>query len=341
MSGFLILQNKYNDIALKYLKLIYMKKIIFALMIAGVSASCVSTKVYSELADKYSKLKSENQDLFDERDQLQKELDENSNAVKKLKADYEVASAAKNKLEKDIAALQNNLSNLQTAYDALEKNSNAAIAENLQKNRELLDQLEAKEIALAEERNRLETLENELAQRAGRVDELERLIAQKDAALQRLKDAVSKALLGFEGNGLTVEQKNGKIYVSLENRLLFESGSWAIGSRGRQAVEALGKVLADNQDISILIEGHTDNVPYRGGGDINGNWDLSTKRATAVVSILQENKGVKLKNITAAGRGEYAPIASNETADGKQKNRRIEVILTPNLDQISALLNEN
>ncbi|PJB12845.1 MAG: cell envelope biogenesis protein OmpA [Flavobacteriales bacterium CG_4_9_14_3_um_filter_40_17] len=318
-----------------------MKNIILALMVAGASASCVSTKVYSELADKYSKLKTENQGLYDNRDLLQKELGENGEAIKKLKSDYEATSSAKNKLEKDIAALQNNLSNLQTAYDALEKNSSVAMAENLQKNRDLLAQLEAKENALAQERSRLETLENELAQRAGRVDELERLIAQKEASLQKLKDAVSKALLGFEGNGLTVEQKNGKIYVSLENRLLFESGSWAIGSRGRQAVEALGKVLADNQDIAILIEGHTDNVPYRGGGDINDNWDLSTKRSTAVVSILQENKGVKLKNITAAGRGEFAPIASNETADGKQKNRRIEVILTPNLDQISALLNEN
>ncbi|PKP40040.1 MAG: cell envelope biogenesis protein OmpA [Bacteroidetes bacterium HGW-Bacteroidetes-13] len=318
-----------------------MKKIIFALMIAGVFTSCVSTKVYSELADKYSKLKTENQSLFDERDQIQKELDQNSEAVRKLQSDFETASAAKNKLESDVMALQNNLKNLQTAYDALEKNSSAAIAENIQKNRELLSQLEAQENALAEERSRLETLQNELAQRSSRVDELERLIAQKEAALQRLKDAVSKALLGFEGNGLTVEQKNGKIYVSLENRLLFESGSWAIGSRGRQAVEALGKVLADNRDISILIEGHTDNVPYRGGGDIRDNWDLSTKRATAVVAILQENKGVKLKNITAAGRGEFAPIASNETADGKQKNRRIEVILTPNLDAISTLLNEN
>ncbi len=310
-------------------------------MIAGVFTSCVSTKVYSELADKYSNLKTENQSLFEERDQLQKELDQNSEAVRKLQSDFETASAAKYKLESDVKALQNNLKNLQTAYDALEKNSSAAIAENIQKNRELLTQLEAKENALAEERSRLETLQNELAQRSSRVDELERLIAQKEAALQRLKDAVSKALLGFEGNGLTVEQKNGKIYVSLENRLLFESGSWAIGSRGRQAVEALGKVLADNRDISILIEGHTDNVPYRGSGDIKDNWDLSTKRATAVVAILQENKGVKLKNITAAGRGEFAPIASNETADGKQKNRRIEVILTPNLDAISTLLNEN
>ncbi|MDP2061072.1 MAG: OmpA family protein, partial [Flavobacteriaceae bacterium] len=295
----------------------------------------------SELADKYSNLKTENQSLFEERDQLQKELDQNSEAVRKLQSDFETASAAKNKLESDVKALQNNLKNLQTAYDALEKNSSAAIAENIQKNRELLTQLEAKENALAEERSRLETLQNELAQRSSRVDELERLIAQKEAALQKLKDAVSKALLGFEGNGLTVEQKNGKIYVSLENRLLFESGSWAIGNRGRQAVEALGKVLADNRDISILIEGHTDNVPYRGGGDIKDNWDLSTKRATAVVAILQENKGVKLKNITAAGRGEFAPITSNETAEGKQKNRRIEVILTPNLDAISTLLNEN
>lgn len=317
-----------------------MKKNIAPLLLAFLLTSCVSTKVYNELSDKYSKLKNQNENLFKENDALKAELKQAESDLATTQADYLKTKSAKEKLESEIAALQNNLANLQQAYDALEKNSNDAMAENLAKNRELLQQLEQREKALAEEKNRLAQLEKELATRSARVDELEKLIDDKEAALKRLKDAVSRALLNFEGNGLQIEQKNGKIYVSMENKLLFESGSWAIGTRGRQAVEALGKVLADNPDIAILIEGHTDNVPYRSGTEIKDNWDLSTKRATAVVAILAENKGVNLNHITAAGRGEYAPVATNETPEGRAKNRRTEVILTPNLEGISKLLNE-
>ena len=108
---------------------------------------------------------------------------------------------------------------------------------------------------------------------------------------------------------------------------------------GREAVVQLGSVLADNPDIAVLIEGHTDNVPYKGNSQLSGNWDLSTKRATAIVNILRENAAINPENLTAAGRGEYAPVATNDTAEGKAKNRRIEVILTPKLDEITKLLN--
>ena len=155
-----------------------------------------------------------------------------------------------------------------------------------------------------------------------------------------MKDAISRALTDFEGKGLTVEQRDGKVYVSMENKLLFQSGSWAVGSEGKRAVEQLGSVLADNPEIAILIEGHTDNVPYKGNSQLSGNWDLSTKRATAIVNILQSSSKIKAENLTAAGRGEHAPIASNETTEGKAKNRRIEVILTPKLDEIKKLLND-
>jgi chemotaxis protein MotB len=172
------------------------------------------------------------------------------------------------------------------------------------------------------------------------VDELEGMIAAKEESMRKLKETLSKALNSFEGKGLTVEQKNGKVYVSMENKLLFGSGSWAVGTEGKRAVMEVGKVLADNPDIAVLIEGHTDNVPYGGSGPIADNWDLSTKRATAIVSILRENKGINPQNLTAAGRGEFAPLSSNESAEGKSKNRRIEIILTPKLDEISKMLNE-
>ena len=166
-------------------------------------------------------------------------------------------------------------------------------------------------------------------------------MSQQKESLQLLKKSLSDALLNFEGNGLTVEQRDGKVYVSMENKLLFKSGSWAVGSEGRQAIEQLGSVLAENPDIAVLIEGHTDNVPYQGNGQIAGNWDLSTKRATAIVTILRENASINAENLTAAGRGEFAPVATNDTPEGKAKNRRIEVILTPKLDELSRLLKDN
>ncbi|PTM03526.1 MAG: cell envelope biogenesis protein OmpA, partial [Bacteroidetes bacterium] len=206
--------------------------------------------------------------------------------------------------------------------------------------KELLAQLEAKEQALATENSRLENLKKELEQRSNRVAELENMIAAKDAAMTQLKNAISKALTDFEGKGLTIEQRDGKVYVSMENKLLFKSGSWAVGVQGKRAVQQLGSVLGDNPEIAVLIEGHTDNVPYTGTSQISGNWDLSTKRATAIVNILQENNAINPENLTAAGRGEFAPIASNDSAENKAKNRRIEVILTPKLDEVTKLLND-
>ncbi|HET8753899.1 MAG TPA: OmpA family protein, partial [Salinimicrobium sp.] len=265
---------------------------------------------------------------------------QNEAKLQEKQAEYNAQLAKLNQLQSEYDALQSKLQNLQTSYDALETNSSSALAENSRQNRELLAQLDEKEKALKVEQERLEKLEKDLAARSQRVDELEAVIAAKDAKMNALKNSLSKALTNFEGRGLTVEQRNGKVYVSMENKLLFSSGSWAVGAEGREAVQQLGTVLAENPDIAVLIEGHTDNVPYQGSGQLKDNWDLSTKRATAIVQILEENSRIDPENLTAAGRGEFAPIASNETAEGKAKNRRIEVILTPKLDEISKLLNE-
>ena len=302
--------------------------------------SCVSPKVYKDLESKYNTLKDQNRQLSAENDALTSAKNKSLNDLKALQKEYDEAVAQRDKLQADYQATKTNLDNLKASYDALEKNSSASIAENAQKNRELLAQLEAKEQALAAENARLEKLKKELQERSNRVAELESVISAKDADMKRLKDAISSALTDFEGKGLTVEQRGGKVYVSMENKLLFESGSWAVGSNGRQAVNQLGTVLADNPEIAILIEGHTDNVPYKGNGQLSGNWDLSTKRATAIVNILRENSSINPENLTAAGRGEFAPIGSNETAEGRAKNRRIEVILTPKLDEITKLLND-
>ena len=316
------------------------KKLSLIALTLILTTSCVSKKIYTDLENKYADLKKENRKLSSSNKDLETALNKAENDLAKLQKDYENTLAQRNKLQADYDATKANLDNLNASYDALEENSSASIAANAKKNRELLAQLEAKEQALAAENARLDKLKQELEARSQRVAELESVIASKDAAMTKLKDAISKALTNFEGNGLTVEQRNGKVYVSMENKLLFESGSWAVGSKGKQAVKQLGEVLAENPEIAILIEGHTDNVPYKGNEQLSGNWDLSAKRATAIVNILRENAAINPENLTAAGRGEFAPIVSNETAQGKAQNRRIEVILTPKLDEISKLLNE-
>ncbi len=300
------------------------------LTLVFLATSCVSSKVFEDLKQDYAALRAENQALMAQLDGKQGNVD--TYTLANLQKQYDHLKTERDQMALDYAAVQNNLKRLQDSYDALEANSSENLTGNLALNRDLLTKLEEKERALARESGRLEKLESDLAARSRRVDELEGIIAAKDA--------ISAALTNFEGKGLTVYQRDGKVYVSMENKLLFESGSWAVNSNGRQAVVQLGTVLAQNPEIAVLIEGHTDNVPYGGSGPLKDNWDLSTKRATAIVTILTENNAILKENLTAAGRGEFAPVASNATAEGKSKNRRIEVILTPKLDEISKLLNE-
>lgn len=316
------------------------KRIVFGVATAAVLSSCVSSKVYNELEGKYAKLKAERNTLADQNHELEEAKTKLENGVKVLQEAYDKTVTERDQLKQDYEATRSNLDKLQDSYSLLEKQSNSAIAENARKNRNLLSELEEKEKMLAQEQTRLEELKKALDSRSKRVDELEGLIAAKDEAMKKLKDAISKALLDYEGKGLTVEQRDGKVYVSMENKLLFGSGSWSVGDQGRKAVMQLGTVLAQNPDISVLIEGHTDNVPYRGNGPLINNWDLSTKRATVIVDILMENSGINPNNLTAAGRGPYAPVASNDTPEGKAKNRRIEVVLTPKLDEVTRLLSD-
>ncbi|MFZ2284658.1 MAG: OmpA family protein [Lutibacter sp.] len=299
--------------------------------------SCVSKKVYQELETKFNNLRSSNSALVEEKDDLLAAKKALEADLEKLNSDYDVLKTQKEILDNEFVSLQSKHKNLDESYNVLSTQSSKKLAEQSQKNQELLVQLEEKERKLAIESDRLAKLQNELAERSNQINELQSLIEAKEAQMQQLKNAISSALLSFEGKGLTVVQKNGKIYVSMENKLLFDSGSWAVGSEGKNAVEQLASVLSKNPDINVLIEGHTDNVPYTGATVID-NWDLSVKRATAIVRILQ-NKGVNPTQITAAGRSEYVMVGSNATPEGKAKNRRIEIILAPNLDEISKLLN--
>ena len=305
--------------------------------IAIATQSCVSKKMYQELETKYNKLKNRNQDLVGENDDLfaaKKQLEvQNANLLQSVDS----LKNAKQNLLDDVVALDERKKQLEKDFESLSQSTNEQLNAKAKEILQLSQELNEKENALIAEKSRLEKLQNDLNERSQRIEQLEQLIAGKEAAMQELKDAVSNALANFEGNGLTVERKNGKVYVSMENKLLFGSGSWSVGNQGQKAVEQLARVLKNNPDIEVLIEGHTDNVPYQSNGAIKDNWDLSTKRATAIVRILT-NKGVSPKRVTAAGRGSFFPVASNATKEGRAKNRRIEIILAPNLDKINALL---
>ncbi|AWI25036.1 OmpA/MotB family protein [Flavobacterium pallidum] len=317
------------------------KKVSAALLIMALSSSCVSKKVYTDLENKFADLKKESRKMADDNEALLADKNKLEIDQSNLQKEYDKTKSERDKLQADLAAANANMKTLQASYSALEKNSDDALQSNMTKNRELLAKLEAKEKALAAEQERINKLMADFQERSNRVTELEEMMASKEAGMKKLKETLSKALNAFEGKGLTIEQKNGKVYVSMENKLLFQTGSWTVGAEGKKAVTELGKVLAQNPEIAVLIEGHTDNDKFAGAvGGIENNWDLSTKRATAVVNILSENKGINKQNLTAAGRGEFAPIASNDNTEGKSKNRRIEIILTPKLDEISKMLND-
>jgi chemotaxis protein MotB len=318
------------------------KNIALSLLLLGLTTSCVSKKIYKDLENKFAELKKERNALADENDVLKNDKVNLQTELETLKDAHEKLKAERDKLSTDYASTKKNLDNLKASYAALEKDSNDALNTNIEKNRALLAELDAKQKALLAEQSKLDKLKADLLKSSTRLAELEKLMADKEAAMKKLKETLSKSLKAFEGKGLTVTEKDGKVYVSMENKLLFESGSWTVGAEGKKAVDLVGGVLANNPDISVLIEGHTDNDKITGtiGGGVENNWDLSTKRATAIVNILTANPKVRKENLTAAGRGEFAPLQANDTAEGKAKNRRIEFILTPKLDELTKLLNE-
>lgn len=315
------------------------KHLLFTIGLA-LFVACVPKKDLVNLQNRYDNLQSQNdlltkklKDSKTSESNLNSTLSDTQNELRTLQEEYQI-------LTSDFESQKEKFNTLKDSYEALEKNSSELLSENIERNRELLKQLEEKEKALSEERKQLEILKNDLEKRSYRINELENLIASKEAKLSALKENLMDALVDFEGRGLSVEQRDGKVYVSMENKLLFASGSWNVGTEGKKAIKELAMVLGQNPDISVLIEGHTDNVPYNGNGPLKDNWDLSTKRATEVLKLLLNNDDINPKNLTAAGKGEYVPVAENTTAEGKAKNRRIEVVLEPQLDQINKLLEE-
>lgn len=294
-----------------------MKQFLLLLSLLFLCNACVTNKVFNALEDRYAKNKMAFNVLEAQHDSL---LQANDHLKMRLEETQQSLTATADSLTQSQGALKT----LQQNFTTLETNSDVAIKARIAENQELLAQIAEKEGALF--------------QREKRLTELEQRIVANEKAMNTLKQSLSDALLNFEGKGLTVEQRNGKVYVSMENKLLFDSGSWTVGPQGTKAIAQLAGVLQDNPDIDVLIEGHTDNVPYSGKGPLSGNWDLSTKRATSIVTLLLENDQVLPQNLTAAGRGEFLPVGPNTSPQGRAANRRIEVILSPKLSEITQLL---
>lgn len=229
-----------------------------------------------------------------------------------------------NLLKNDLAVKTTSFSELQQSYTELQ--SQKAMSEE-QYNAEL-----------KKKASELSTKETQLADREKKLKEMQEVIARQDSMTRKLNDVLRNALLGFNSDELTVEVRNGKVYVSMSDKLLFKSGSAAVESKGKDALRVLADVLQKNIDIDVLIEGHTDNIPIK-TAQYKDNWDLSVARATSIVRILTDEYYVGPTRVTASGKGEFTPKASNDTPEGRAKNRRTEIILSPKLDEIMQLLN--
>lgn len=317
-----------------------MNKILFVFVIFLLS-SCVSTKKFNQLSANFQDCEKTVQTLKDENQSLKVQNTELQSKVDKHLKDIQDLSG---KLEETTRNLENSISNNQRSNQInteLESQLKSLKVGSSEEITQLMEKLQQAQTDLHKREDILKSAQNELEKRSLRVKELEAALQQKDEAVKQLRQKVMDALVGFNNKGLTIQEKNGKVYVSLDEQLLFKTGKWEVDPKGQQAISNLAEVLGQNSDINILVEGHTDNIPMRGTGEVKDNWDLSVMRATAVTRILLKNKAVEPKRITSAGRGEFFPIDEANTSQARQKNRRTEIILTPRLDEIFRILESN
>lgn len=313
-------------------------------------ASCVPARQFEDLQkknkdcqDENGKLKSDNLSLTTSNTELIAQVDDLQKRISNLTKDTTEQGNAMRRL----TGLYNELTK---SYDKLLTNNEKLLAGSNDETKKLIAQLnkakedlQKKEDQLKKDEEGLNELKSSLKDREAKVAELQSVLNKKDSAVTALKKAVTDALLGFENNGLTVTQKNGKVYVSLEEQLLFASGSTIVEKKGEQALKQLASVLEKNKDINVLVEGHTDDVPISGTlpSGAKDNWELSVLRATSVVKIITKNSTMTPARLTAAGRGPYVPIETGSSPEVKRKNRRTEIILTPKLDELLKVLETN
>ncbi len=318
-----------------------MKRQLSIIALTCVLAACVPAKKYNELLER-EKVCSE------ELNKYKASSIENEGKVKDLQVMADQFRKDIISLKKDTLELGSNLRFLQSQYDlmvaqneAYEQKLDQMRMKGAKESANYQADIDAKNQELQRKEDALKSLESELIakeklliEREERVTELEEMIKRKDDAMKQLKTRVSNALKGFENKGLTVIEKNGKIYVSLEAKLLFASGSTTVEPDGKKALVDLAKVLENEKDLEIIVEGHTDTDKLASAAHPKNNWELSVLRSTAVVEIMIGNSKMNPMQLMAAGRGEYHPVDQKD----KAKNRRIEVIISPNLNELYQIL---
>jgi len=317
--------------------------------------SCVPVKQLTELKSKADAYQTSNEQLKEENQKLTVDVNELDGKVLSLQKRYYDLENEYNTLKEKQKNLQEQneaLLKAQKEYESLIGKLKEGSSEEISK---LLGELQIMQGNLQDRENRVKVAEEELKaqelklkesqdlynQQQAKLVELQTALNKQKEAMESLKGKLSQALRGFYDQGLTVHEKNGKIYVSLEEQLLFKTGSYSVDPKGQEAIKKLSEVLANNPDINIMVEGHTDDVPLTGAGQIKDNWDLSVMRATAVCRILVNNKTIDPKRITTSGRSQYVPLDAAKTADARKKNRRTEIILTPNLSEVLQLIQSN
>ncbi len=328
-------------------------------VIAIIMSACVPAKEFQALQDKNIKCEEERERFSIENEALEIENKEFETKYKVLKA--EVAQLVSDSLSRSVELnrLKDRNQRLESRYDDLQELQENFMAGSQKETRRVLaelqetqEELQVKEDALKElerqlnlRRRNLEELQSyldglkkDLDERNSRIQEMEQILARKDSAVVALRKTVSDALFGFEGKGLSVKHKNGKVYVSLEEQLMFKSASHVVDANGKKALMQLVPVLEDHPDINIVVEGHTDDLAFPPRGELLDNWDLSVKRATSIVRILLEGSSIEPSRVSASGRSEYHPIDTQKTKEARQKNRRTEIILTPKLDELFQIL---
>lgn len=322
---------------------------LLALAGALLLASCVTQAKYNEAKEGEAQYYAEARNCAKRLSEMETQNDELLKEIQQLKRQRDAAANDTARLARELQRVRNECDAMQKqAWQLIEKMQickteeevQALLAEIQGLQTELMqreDALFAAERALDAKRKEVEQQSAEINEMGARIAELTALLEAQSKKLQDMREKIQKALTGYEGDGLQVNVRNGRIYVSMDEKLLFESGRWEVAYRGVDAISKLSGVLAESKDMDILVEGHTDNIPFGGNGNVTDNWDLSVKRATAIVRILLQSGAIEPSRVIASGRAEYCPVDTDNTAEARQKNRRCEIILSPKLDELMKL----
>ena len=312
-----------------------MRKIIFALTIFAMGlVSCVPANRFNDLEARYENLQAQNATTEERLDDC---LDDNE----RMRDELAGLRRRNERLEEDTTRMGEGLRRLRRQHEQFVEQTETLMEGQTAETRQVMARLQETQRDLQRREDELNRTMSEMAEKEQRVNELEDILQRQDSIVEELRHTVSNALLGFQDEGLSVEIRNGKVYVSLEENLLFATGSTQVDRQGEQALSELAAVLEQNPDINVMIEGHTDDVPVRSGASFRDNWDLSVMRATAIVRILQRHGDIDPQRFIAAGRGEYHPVDSDDTPEARRKNRRTEIILTPQLDELFRIIEQH